>query len=161
VGSTPAGHAGRLPVGRVGCARAIVGSARPIGPQRPARRDPIVGHAENRRARSASGAVLVRAFGAVSSAAAAPAAGTLIRAPTTGCGAVLVATGRISSFADLPRAASGHPARAGNSGSATAPTRGAPSSAVAAGGSHSPTTIVAASAPSAASTGSSSGSECR
>jgi hypothetical protein len=123
VGSSPSGHAGRLSIGRRGCARAIVGSARPASAQRPARRNSVVGHAEDRRAGGARGAVLVRAFGAIASAAAAA-----IRAPTTGCGAVLVAAGRISGFADLPRAACGRPTRGANGGSATAATGCAPSS---------------------------------
>jgi len=135
----------------MGCARAIVGSA-PIGSQRPARCNSIVGHAENRRARGARGAVLVGALGAVGSA---PAAAT-IRAPTTGCGTVLVAAGRISRFADVPRAACGRPTRAGDSGSATAPTRGVPSSpsAMGAAGSHSTTTNTTAAAPASAGSGS-------
>ena len=150
MGSSPSGHAGRLSIGRRGCARAIVGSARPASAQRPARRNSFVGHAEDRRAGGARGAVLVRAFGAIGSAPAAAA----IRAPTTGCGAVLVAAGRISRFADLPRAACGRPTRGANGGSATAATGGAPSS---------PATMGAARGRSAATTTASagSGSGCR
>jgi hypothetical protein len=152
VGSSPSGHAGRLSIGTRGCARAIVGSARPASAQRPARRNSVVGHAEDRRAGGARGAVLVRAFGAIGSAPA-PAAAA-IRAPATGCGAVLVAAGRISRFADLPRAACGRPTRTANGGSATAATGAAPSS---------PATMGAARGRSAttatASTGS--GSGCR
>src|SRR5260370_23017767 len=108
----------------MGCARAIVGSARAAGAQRPAGGDAVVGQAEDGRAGGACGAVLVRALGPFGSA---PAAAATIRAPTTGCGAVLVAPGRISRFANLPRAARGRPTRAGNGGSATATTRGASS----------------------------------
>jgi hypothetical protein len=124
VGSSPSGHAGRLSIGRRGRARAIVGSARPASAQRPARRNAVVGHAEDRRAGGARGAVLVRAFGAIGSAPAAAA----IRAPATGCGAVLVAAGRISCFADLPRAACVRPTRTANGGSATGAAGAAPSS---------------------------------
>jgi hypothetical protein len=124
VGSSPSGHAGRLTIARMGCARAIVGSARPASAQRAARRNSVVGHAEDRRAGGARGAVMVRAFSAIGSA---PGTAGTNRTPTTGCGAVLVAAGRISRFADFPRAACGRPARAGNRGSATAATGGAPS----------------------------------
>jgi len=104
------------------CARAVMGTARSIGPQRPARRDSVVGHAENRRARSSRGAILVRTVCASSSA---PGAAASIRTSTPGCGAarwfpVMVAAGRISRFADLPRAAGSRPTRAGNCGSPTA-----------------------------------------
>ncbi len=155
MGSSPSGHAGRLSIGRRGCARAIVGSARPASAQRPARRNSVVGHAEDRRAGRARGAVLVRAFSAIGSA---PAAA--IRAPTTGCGAVLVAAGRISRFADLPRAAFGRPTRGANGGSATAATGGAPSSPATMGAARgrSATTTTTATAC-AASAGS--GSGCR
>ncbi len=154
MGSTCPGHAGRLSIGRIGCARAVVGSARPASAQRPTRRNSVVGHAEDRRAGGARGAVLVRALGTI---AAAPAAAATIRATTTSCGAVLVAAGRISCFADLPRAARGRPTRAGNGGSATATTRGASSSPSTMGAArgHNATTTSA----SAASAGS--GSGCR
>jgi len=97
---------------------------------------------------------LDRALGAIGSA---PAAATTIRAPTTGCGAVLVATGRVSRFADLPGAACGRPARAGNGGSATATTGGAPSSPSTVGaarGRNATTTTAAASAGSGSGSGS-------
>src|SRR5258706_4812757 len=108
----------------MGCARAIVGSARPASAQRPAGRDSVVGHAEDRRAGRARSAILVRTLGAGGSA---PAASASIRAPSTGSGAVLVATGRISRPADLSGAGCGRPPRAGNGGSATPPTGSAPS----------------------------------
>ena len=129
MGSSRSGHAWRLPIGRIGCARAIVGSAWPASAQRPTWRNSFVGHAEDRRAGGARGALLVRALGAVGSA---PAAAATICAPTAECGAasftVMVATGRIACFADLPRAGGGRPPRAGNGGSAAAAAGGAPSS---------------------------------
>jgi hypothetical protein len=122
VGSSRSGHARRLRVARMGCPRAVMGSARPIGPQRPARRNSVLGHAEKRRARSSPRAVMVRTLGA-SGSAPAPAAARF-RASTAGCGAaccpVMVAAGRISRFADLPRAAGRRPTCAGNGRSATA-----------------------------------------
>jgi len=162
VGSTCSGHTGRIAIGRMGCARALVGSARPASAQRPAGRNSVVGHAADRRAGGARGAILVRALGALRALGAigsSPAAAT-IRAPTTGCGAVLVAAGRISRFADLPRAAFGRPTRSANGGSATAATGGAPSSPATMGAARgrSATTTTTATAC-AASAGS--GSGCR
>jgi len=155
VGSSGSGHAGRISIGRMGCARAIVGSARPASAQRPTGRHSVVGHAEDRRAGGARGAILVRALGAVGSA---PATATTIRAPTTGCSAVLVAAGRISRLADLPRAACGRSARSGSGGSATATTVGAPSgpSTMGAARGRNATTTAAGSTGSAGS-----GSRCR
>jgi len=155
MGSTCSGDPGRIAIGRMGCARAFVGSARPASAQRPAGRYSVVGHAEDRRAGGASSAIVVCALGAGSSA---PAAAAAIRAPTTGRGAVLVATGRISRSADLSRAGCGRPARAGNGRPATATTGGGPSrpSTVAAARSRNAATTSTASAGSAGS-----GSGCR
>ena len=97
---------------------------------------------------------MVRALGAIGSA---PAAAATIRAPTTGCSAVVVATGRVSRFADVPRAACGRPTRAANGGSATATTGGAPSSPSTVGaarGRNATTTTAAASAGSGSGSGS-------
>ena len=161
MGSSCCGHAGRPSTGRMGCARAIVGSARPASAQRPARRNSVVGHAADRRAGGARGAILVRALGALRALGAigsSPAAAATIRAPTTGCGAVLVAAGRISCVADLPRAPRARPTRAGNGGSAAATPVGASSgpSTMGAARGRNATTTAAASAGSAGS-----GSGCR
>jgi hypothetical protein len=64
---------------------------------------------------------MVGAVGAIGSG---PAAAATIRASTAGCGSFLVATGRISCFADLPRAAGRRPTYAGNGGPATATATG-------------------------------------
>jgi len=102
-----------------------MGGARPIGTQRPARRNSIVGHAENRRAGGPPCAILVPTVGAGRSAPAAAAA--RIRASTASCGSFVVAAGRISRFADLPRAAD-RPTRAGNGRSAPATANGSATS---------------------------------
>jgi len=163
VGSSRSGHARRLRVARMGCPRAVMGSARPIGPQRPARRNSIVGHAENRRARSSPRAVMVRTLGASGSApAAAPAP---VRASTAGCGAaccpVMVAAGRISRFADLPRAAGRRPTRAGNGGSPTATATVGATSSPSAMGTARRSCSTTASTPAAAATGAGSSAERR
>lgn len=98
----------------MGCARAVMGSTGPSSPQRSPRRHAVMGHAADRRARRARGAVLAAAIDAGSSATAATATTSRSRVDAAGCrraarspSAILVAAGRISCTADLPRAARG------------------------------------------------------
>ena len=113
MGSSRPGHARRLPLSRMECARPVMGSTGPPGPQRFPRRDAVMGHAEDRRACRARGAVVAAAVGAGSSAT--PTA-TTCRSRVDAAGrsraarsprAILVAAGRTSCTADLPRAARG------------------------------------------------------
>jgi hypothetical protein len=114
VGSPRPGHARRLPVSRLGCARAVMGSTGPSGPQRSPRRDAVMGHAQDRGACRARGAVVAAALGAGSSATATAATTCRSRVDAAGCSraarrprAILVAAGRTSCTPDLPRAACG------------------------------------------------------
>jgi hypothetical protein len=165
VGPSRSGHARQLRVARMGCPRAVMGGARPIGPQRPARRDSVVGHAENRRARSSPGAIMVRTLGAIGSAPAAAPAGARFRASTAGrgpgCFPVMVAASRISRFADLPRAAGRRPTRAGNGGSPTATATVGATSSPSAMGTARRSCSTTTSTPAAAATGAGSRAERR
>ncbi len=114
MGSPRPGHARRLPVSRMGCARAVIGSTGPSGPQRFPRRHAVMGHAEDRRACRAPCAVLAAAVDAGSSATAATATTCRSSVDAAGCRRatgsprpILVAARRISCTADLPRAAGG------------------------------------------------------
>jgi hypothetical protein len=99
---------------------------------------------------------MVAAVGAIGSA---PGAAATIRASTAGCGSFLVAAGRISRFADLPRAAGGRPTRAGDGGSATATATGSATSSPSAMGTARRSCSTTASTTTATAAGSS--AECR